>query len=58
MVEKLVTMSTIYFIMPMVVPSSNFKSSKKDRELHTIHRSVLFSDNVLMKKQIHCDRGQ
>lgn len=52
------SMNTINFIVHMVVPSFDFRSSKKDKELHRLHRSGLLSDSALMKKQIHCDRGQ
>lgn len=57
-VEKQVSRSAINFIVHMAVPGLDFRSSKEDRELHRLHRSGLLSDSALMKKQIHCDRGQ
>lgn len=58
MVEKQVSINTVNFIVDMAVSSLDFRSSKKDREIHRLHRSGLLSDSAVMKKQIHCDRGQ
>lgn len=60
MIEKQVSINTINLIAHKAVSSLDFRSSEKDREIHRLHISVwvFLSDSAVMKKQIHCDRGQ